>query len=123
MIGNRNILVVDDDNSILQLIKGTLESEGFNVTLAGDGQSALDQIADSKPDLVLLDILMPGLNGFEVLKNIQEQSNIPVIMLTALDDIDALVNSFNLGAVDYIRKPFMPYELASRIKTKLRTPK
>jgi DNA-binding response OmpR family regulator len=123
LTNNRNILVVDDDQYIQELVKGALESEGFTVTLAGDGQTALDNISSNPPDLVLLDIMLPGLNGYEILRLIQERSNIPVIMLTALNEIDPLVRSFELGAVDYVRKPFMLRELASRIRTKLRTSK
>lgn len=122
-VDTKNILVVDDDQYTQELLKNTLEAEGFNVILAGDGLTALEKFTRNQPDLVLLDIMMPGLNGYEVLKQIQEQSKVPVIMLTALNETGALVASFDLGAVDYIRKPFLPRELASRIKAKLRVPR
>jgi len=114
------ILVVDDDQNLLRMVSRTLEMEGFQVLTAGDGGSALALLEQHKPDLVLLDILMPGLDGFEVLKRIRQHSSVPVIMLTAINQVTAVRDTIGLGADDYIRKPFSIVELLARIRCKLR---
>jgi len=114
------ILVVDDDQNLLRMVSRTLEMEGFQVLTAGDGESALALLEKDKPDLVLLDIMMPGLDGFEVLKRIRQRSSVPVIMLTAKNEVTTVRDTIGLGADDYIRKPFSIVELLARIRCKLR---
>ena len=114
------ILAVDDEQYILDMLKCTLEDEGYNVDVAADGNSALTLLAKRKPDLVLLDIRMPDLNGYEVLELIRQQSDVPVIMLTGVLEPTSVKQSVELGADDYVRKPFLTLELLARIKSKLR---
>ena len=114
------ILVVDDDHYISDLIRQILEPEGFVVTVANGGRSALEMVAASEPDLVLLDINMPDMNGYEVLKRIREKSNVAVMMLTGVIEPTSVSNSLDLGADDYMRKPFLPKVLVAGIKAKLR---
>ena len=115
-----NIMVVDDDLEMLRLLERTLELEGYGVTLAADGSSALALLRDCEPDLVILDIIMPGPDGFQVLDLIRQRSNIPVIMLTARCEVTSLDKALALGADDYVRKPFRPLELVARVQAKLR---
>ena len=115
-----HILVVDDEQHILQLLRKTLELGGFAVTVAADGNSALARLAEQAPDLVLLDIRMPGLDGYQVLELIREKSEVPVIMLTGVLEPISVNHSVNLGADDYVRKPFSTPILLARIKSKLR---
>jgi DNA-binding response OmpR family regulator len=117
-----HILVVDDEQYVLELVKRTLEPEGYAVTVAADGNSALARLREHTPDLILLDIKMPELNGYQVLERIRERSDIPVIMLTAVLEPTAVEQSLGLGADDYIRKPFSPQVLLARIEAKLRRP-
>jgi DNA-binding response OmpR family regulator len=114
------ILAVDDDEFILEIIKVTLEAEGFTVTTVNNGQEALRSLKESKPDLILLDIRMPGLNGYETLNGIRKESEIPVIMLTGIAGPESLSWTLELGANDYIKKPFLPRELVARVRAKLR---
>lgn len=114
------ILVVDDEQYILDMLRCTLEDEGYDVEVAAEGNSALTLLAERKPDLVLLDIRMPDLNGYEVLELIRQQSDVPVIMLTGVLEPISVHQSVNPGADDYVRKPFRPPELLARIKNKLR---
>ena len=114
------ILVVDDEPQILDMLKCTLEDEGYDVDVAADGKSALVLLPEHKPDLVLLDIRMPDLDGYEVLEFIREKSEVPVIMLTGAVDPISVYQSINLGADDYVRKPFYTRELLARIKNKLK---
>jgi len=114
------ILVVDDDVEILKMLSRTLELEGFDAATAADGSSALAILEESKPDLVILDIMMPGLDGFQVLDIIRQRSDIPVIMLTGKCEVDSLRDALTLGADDYVRKPFRPRELLARVRAKLR---
>jgi DNA-binding response OmpR family regulator len=114
------VLAVDDQPFILELLKQTLEPEGFAVSVATDGESGLALMAETQPEIVLLDIRMPGLDGYQVLERIRQVSNVPVLMLTAVPDRTGLVRSFDIGANDYIRKPFVTTLLIARIKTKLR---
>ena len=113
-------MVVDDEQTIRTLLKRILESEGYEVILAADGNSALAMLEKREPDLVILDINMPGLNGFQVLERIRQHSNVPVIMLTGIGEATALGNALSLGADDFVKKPFNVRELLARIKTKLR---
>ncbi len=114
------VMVVDDEQSILRLLKRTLEPEGYGVIVADNGRSALDLLEKHGADLVILDIIMPGLDGFQVLDFIRQRSSVPVIMLTAKREVNTVRDALDLGADDYIRKPFHSGELLSRIRAKLR---
>ncbi len=114
------IMAVDDEPVILMLLKRTLESGGYDVIVATDGNSALILLNERQPDLVLLDIMMPELDGFQVLERLRPHSDVPVIMLTAKDEVDSVRNALALGADDYVRKPFSPRELLARIQARLR---
>ena len=113
-------MVVDDEEHALRLMEAMLAPEGYEVVLAHSGEEGLEKIRETCPDIVLLDVMMPGMNGYEVLRILRQQSNIPVIMLTAKREVTSAIDSFNLGADDYVRKPFMKGELLARIRTKLR---
>lgn len=117
------ILAVDDDPHVLQFLKRALEDEGFVVAVAANGESALAQLPEADPDIILLDIRMPGLDGYQVLERIRKISNVPVLMLTGLDGVTPIEHSFELGADDYIRKPFLTEVLVARIKAKARRAK
>ena len=114
------IMVVDDDQEILQMLKRILELEGYGVAIAADGSSALALLEECKPDLVILDIMLPGLDGYQVLSLIRQHSDVPVIMLTARCEVTSLRKALALGADDYVRKPFRTRELVARIQAKLR---
>jgi two-component system KDP operon response regulator KdpE len=117
---NKKILVVDDEERMLRFIRLNLEHDGFQVIEAVKGHEALDKMRTDMPDLILLDVMLPDLDGFEVLKMVREISNIPVIMLTAKGEEDDRVKGLELGADDYVTKPFSPRELVSRVKAVLR---
>lgn len=117
---NRKILVVDDEERMVRFIRLNLEHDGFQVLEAYRGAQAIDRLRTGMPDLVLLDVMMPDIDGFEVLRMIREISSIPVIMLTAKGEEDDRVHGLELGADDYITKPFSPRELVSRVKAVLR---
>lgn len=114
------ILVVDDEQHMIDLIRMNLELEGFQVIEATNGIDALDQVRKHIPDLIILDIMMPQLDGFEVLKMLREFSSVPVIMLTAKGEEEDKVHGLELGADDYVTKPFGARELISRVKAVLR---
>jgi len=116
------IMVVDDDKEILRLLERVLELEGYGVVTTADSSSALALLDECKPDLVILDIVMPGPDGYQVLQSIRQRSNVPVIMLTARREASSLHKALALGADDYVTKPFRPLELMTRIKAKLRRP-
>jgi two-component system KDP operon response regulator KdpE len=116
----RKILVVDDEPRIIQFIRLNLEHDGFEVYEATSGPQALEKLRDQMPDLILLDVMMPDLDGFETLRLIRELSTIPVIMLTAKGEEDDRVRGLELGADDYVTKPFSPRELVSRVRAVLR---
>jgi two-component system KDP operon response regulator KdpE len=116
----RQILVVDDEPRMIRFIRLNLEHDGFDVSQAANGAQALEQLRDRLPDLVLLDVMMPELDGFETLRMMREISSVPVIMLTARGDEDDRVRGLELGADDYITKPFSPRELVSRVRAVLR---
>ena len=117
------ILAVDDEQRMVRFIQLNLEQDGFEVITAYNGKDALEQVRTQLPDLILLDIMMPDINGFEVLKKIREVNNVPVIMLTAKGEEDDRIQGLELGADDYITKPFSPRELVSRIRAVLRRTK
>ncbi len=114
------ILVVDDERRMVGFIRLNLEQDGFEVIEAFNGSEALNRLRDSLPDLILLDVMMPDIDGFEVLRMMREISQVPVIMLTAKGEEDDKVKGLELGADDYITKPFSPRELVSRVKAVLR---
>jgi DNA-binding response OmpR family regulator len=114
------ILVVDDERRMVGFIRLNLEQDGFEVIEAYNGTQALNRLRDSLPDLILLDVMMPDIDGFEVLRTIREISQVPVIMLTAKGEEDDKVKGLELGADDYVTKPFSPRELVSRVKAVLR---
>jgi DNA-binding response OmpR family regulator len=114
------ILVVDDETKIVRLVRSYLEQAGFAVVEAGDGQTALIQARREKPDLVVLDLGLPGLDGMEVARTLRRDGKTPIIMLTArIEDTDKIVG-LELGADDYVTKPFNPRELVARVRAVLR---
>jgi len=114
------ILLVDDEPHIIELARLYLQQEGFRVDSAGDGLMALERVHAQPPDLMVLDLMLPRLDGWEVCKRIREESDLPILMLTARDeDIDKIVG-LELGADDYMTKPFNPRELVARVKAILR---
>jgi len=119
-VGNRSILVIDDDPHILALLKETLEGDGFGVLLADNGIYGTQLVREHKPDLVLLDITMPGPDGYQVIQSIREFSSIPIIMITGTHSAKVTEQCLGLGANDYVTKPFRPNELTARIRAKLR---
>src|SRR5690606_17945280 len=116
----KRILVVDDEPRMIGFIRMNLDLEGYQVLEAHSGLEALEMIRTKLPDLVLLDVMMPDLDGFETLRMLREFSSVPVIMLTAKGEENDKVYGLDLGADDYITKPFGPRELSSRIKAVLR---
>lgn len=116
----RRILAVDDEERMVRFIRLNLEHDGFQVIEAYNGSQALEQLRSNLPDIVLLDVMMPDIDGFEVLRMIRETSTIPVIMLTAKGDEEDRIRGLELGADDYITKPFSPRELVSRVRAVLR---
>ncbi len=116
----KRVLVVDDEPRMVSMIRMNLELEGFQVVEAYDGLRALDAVRTQLPDAVLLDVMMPNLDGFETLRMLREFSSVPVIMLTAKGEEDDKVRGLELGADDYITKPFGPRELSSRVRAVLR---
>ena len=119
-MARRKILVVDDEPKVCELIKAYLEKDGYEVILAGDGKSAVEKARSYKPDLIVLDLNLPVMDGMEVFRTVKAISDIPVIMVTARDDeVDKIVG-LQLGADDYVTKPFSPRELAARVAAVLR---
>jgi len=114
------ILVVDDDPALSEMIGIVLTSEGFEPVFCADGAIAVQAFAEHKPDLVLLDLMLPGKDGIEVCSEIREESGVPIIMLTAKSDTTDVVRGLESGADDYMVKPFNPKELVARIRTRLR---
>jgi two-component system KDP operon response regulator KdpE len=118
--GEKLILVVDDEPRMVRFVRMNLELEGYQVAEAGSGMEALQKVRDDLPDLVLLDVMMPEMDGFETLERLREISTVPVIMLTVRGDEEDRIRGLELGADDYVAKPFSPRELASRIRAVLR---
>lgn len=122
-MANNTVLVVDDEHDILELIRYNLEKEHFGVRTVETGEDALRVARETKPDLIILDIMLPGMNGTEVckrLKSAEETRNIPVLMLTAKSSSSDVVNGLELGADDYVTKPFIPSVLLARVRALLR---
>ena len=116
----KKILVVDDEKPISDIIRFNLEKEGYDVSVAFDGEEAVEQFETVGPDLILLDLMLPKMDGLEVCRQIRKTSDVPIIMLTAKDSEIDKVLGLELGADDYITKPFSNRELAARVKANLR---
>ncbi len=116
----KRILVVDDEARMRRFVRMNLDLEGYDVLEAENGLAALQRVRDDAPDLVLLDVMMPDLDGFETLERIRQMSSVPVIMLTVKGDEEDRIRGLDLGADDYVTKPFSPRELVSRIRAVLR---
>src|SRR5262245_33400234 len=114
------ILVVDDDRVLADVVAFTLRREGFQVVQAHDGQVALERWAEEQPDMLVLDVNLPKLDGFAVCRKIREQSNVPIILLTVRDEEDDIVKGLGMGADDYVTKPFSPRQLVARTQAVLR---
>ena len=119
-MSNKRILVVEDEAKIARIVKDYLENSGYRVTILSHGNDALPQVQKSMPDLIILDIMLPGKDGMEICREIRKTSNVPIIMLTAkVEEIDRLIG-LEIGADDYICKPFSPREVVARVKAVLR---
>lgn len=117
------VLIADDDRTLSDVIAFTFNREGFEVILAEDGESAYERWLNEKPDLIILDVNMPKQDGFTVCQRIREQADTPIILLTVRDDEEDIVSGLNMGADDYITKPFSPRQLMARVKAVLRRSK
>lgn len=115
-----NILVVDDEKEIADIIAAYLENEKYNVLVANNGTDALEIVKNSEIDLAILDVMLPDISGFDILKKIRESHTFPVLMLTAKNEFNDRINGLTLGADDYIPKPFNPLELVARVKAQFR---
>lgn len=114
------ILVVDDDTALAEMIGIVLEREALTAHYCTDGAKALGVIAEYNPDLILLDVMLPGMDGIEICRRVRESSGVPIIMLTARSDTEDVVRGLEAGADDYIPKPFKPAELIARVRARLR---
>lgn len=119
-MNNNTILVIDDDPNICEVVKLYLSKEGFNIVTALNGNEGIQSFKNHSPSLVVLDIMLPQMNGLDVCKEIRKESNSPIIMLTAKDDVIDKIVGFEIGADDYVVKPFEPKELVARVKAALR---
>ena len=117
---HRHILVVDDEPRMVRFVRMNLDLEGYSVSEAGDGIEALEKVRTEQPDLVLLDVMLPDMDGFEILQELRMVSTVPVIMLTVKGEETDRIRGLDLGADDYVTKPFSPRELISRIRAVLR---
>jgi len=119
-VGGDHVLIVDDEEIVRDVLTRYFEQEGFRVDVAADGEAALDLAARSRPDIVILDLMLPKLDGLEVFRRIREVGDLPIVMLTAKsEEVDRLVG-LELGADDYVTKPFSPREVVARIRAVLR---
>ena len=118
-VGTR-ILTVEDDERIRTAVRFALEDEGWVVDEADSGEAAIDRFTDGEPDVVLIDIMLPGIDGFELCRSLRRNSDVPIIMVTARDDTHDVVAGLEAGADDYLTKPFAPKELSARIRALLR---
>ncbi|MDO4258856.1 MAG: MtrAB system response regulator MtrA [Actinomycetaceae bacterium] len=114
------ILVVDDDVALAEMIGIVLKAEGFEVEECADGARAMETLRNVNPDLVLLDLMLPGIDGIEICRSIRRESDVPVVMLTARSDTADVVAGLEAGADDYVPKPFKPKELVARVRARLR---
>jgi len=119
-VSKRTILVVDDEPKLVAVVRAYMESDGFRVVAAGDGKEALERFRQARPDLVVLDLMMPEMDGLEVCRHLRRESDVPIIMLTArAEEVDELLG-LELGADDYVAKPFSPRALLARVRAVLR---
>lgn len=114
------IMIVDDDRNICDLLQLYLQKDGYRLFFAHDGSQALDVFRQENPDLIILDIMLPNINGWDVCRLIRRHSNVPIIMLTARDSSEEKVSGLDMGADDYVIKPFDPKEVAARVRAHLR---
>ena len=117
---NKSVLVVDDDIKTVELVKLYLKRDGYKVFTSYEGNEALRLAREKKPDLIVLDLMLPGINGLQICRTIREESDVPIIMLTAMTTEDDRLTGLELGADDYVSKPFSPRELAARVRAVLR---
>jgi two-component system, OmpR family, response regulator len=117
---SKKILVIDDEKRIVEIVKAYLERDGYQVIAGYDGTSALDLARKERPDLIVLDLMLPEVSGWDVCRTLRKESNVPIIMLTARDDTTDKIVGLELGADDYVTKPFDPKELVSRVRAVLR---
>src|SRR5712664_983270 len=113
------VLVVDDDAALAEMLGIVLRGEGFEPTFVADGDRALEAFRETRPDLILLDLMLPGMDGIDVCRQIRAESGVPIVMLTAKSDTVDVVLGLESGADDYIVKPFKPKELVARVRTRL----
>jgi DNA-binding response OmpR family regulator len=123
MTPNQTVLVVDDEETIREVVRRYLERDGFNVKEAADGFKALDIIRYEPPDLIVLDLMLPGIDGLSLTQHIRQNRQIPIIMLTAKGEASDRIRGLDMGADDYIAKPFSPQEVISRVRAVLRRTK
>jgi two-component system response regulator MtrA len=116
----QRVLVVDDDASLSEMLGIVLRSEGFDPVFENNGRSAVNAFRSVRPDLVLLDLMLPGMDGLEVCRELRRESGVPIVMLTARGDTDDIVRGLECGADDYVVKPFKPAELVARVRARLR---
>lgn len=119
-MAHKKILVVDDEKKIVDIVKAYLERDGYKVIVAYDGRLALHMARSESPDLIVLDLMLPEVSGWDVCRTLRAESNVPIIMLTALGDDSDKIVGLELGADDYVVKPFNPKELVSRVRAVLR---
>lgn len=117
---NKKVLVIDDDKNICEILKIYLSSEGYEVLFAYDGSQGINIAKEQSPNLILLDIMLPVISGWEVCKLLRQFTNIPIIMLTAMDTIENKIEGLNIGADDYVVKPFEPKEVIARVNAHIR---
>jgi len=120
MLNSRKVLIVDDDAKIVDIVQLYLKRDGYKVMVAYNGKDALKIARETRPDLIVLDLMLPGMDGLEVCRTIREESDIPIIMLTAKTTEEDRLKGLDLGADDYVTKPFSPRELAARVRAVLR---
>src|SRR5919106_432149 len=120
MSGRARVLVVEDDTEIAEVLRRSLRMEGYDVRLAGDGEAALEESSVFEPDAVVLDLGLPRLDGVEVCRRLRSEGDVPILMLTARDGVDARVEGLDSGADDYLVKPFERQELLARVRALLR---
>lgn len=118
--GRSHILVVDDDAALAEMLQIVLQQEGFDASWCPNGLKALAMFRDTRPDLILLDLMLPGRDGVQICRDVRAESGVPIIMLTARSDTKDVVTGLEAGADDYVSKPFKPKELIARIRTRLR---
>jgi len=119
-MAGKKVLVVDDDSKTVELVKLYLNRDGYRVMTSRDGAEALQLAREGRPDLIVLDLMLPGMDGLEVCRTLRDESDVPIIMLTARTTDEDKLTGLGLGADDYVTKPFSPRELAARVRTVLR---